>query len=366
MNVPRVYALGNAPLVHLMCHELASLSFQPKVPEVVLLLQDQKKLNRFLENESKVEIQRNNGGFDGVKQYMASCSPPKFASGEIARIDNLIIGENNPRSFIDSIKKYTESIDCDTNLLLLNPNMGVRDMLRKNIWHEQESLPNLFMGITNLEDVCRTAEFTIQFPGFHEALQVCSVPKTHMGYSYEQDVRTTEKLSTTNSLSRLLKSVNKEETGSAMGVVSRPYGDLLLYRYEELIVRSCVAPISVMYGQQAHDLQASDSLTKMIRTLVAEFTYTIKATDKFIPLIPHSKGALDQHRLFSTVSRHFKKTKYRDFRRPTINDINLSNGFFALKARKLNIRSPLNDTIMACAKAKLQLARKSELDYRYL
>ncbi|SCU81734.1 LADA_0C00760g1_1 [Lachancea dasiensis] len=366
MSVPRVYTLGSAPLVYLMSHELASLSFQPKVPEIVLLLQDQKKLNRFLENESKLVIRSRGGGADYSCQYMASCSPPKFASGDLAKLDNLVVGEKKPRASIQALKKYSRSLHSDTNVLLLNPAMGLLDLLRKNIWNERGFVPNLFIGVTNTSGFCRPKEFTAELPNFQNTLQICSVPRTHEGYTYEGDVQGAAMAMESNNLLKLFAAVNQEQSGSGLGIVCRPYGDVLLYRLEQLIVQSCVNPIMALYGAQAHDLMTSESLVKMTRALITEFVHVLKSTDKFINNIPYSQGALDAERLLAAVARYCKSYNSKAFNELNVHDVNQLNGFFALKARRRNIRCPLNDAIMACSKAKLELARNARLDFRYL
>ncbi|SCU89430.1 LAME_0E03488g1_1 [Lachancea meyersii CBS 8951] len=366
MSASRVYALGSSPSVYLMCHEIASLSFQPRVPELVLLLQDQKKLNRFLDNESRLVIEKPKGGYKGSHQYMASCSPPKFASGEVAKVDNLIVGEKKPRSFAQALKKYSESIHTDTNVLLLNPTVGLVDVLRKKVWQERGMCPNLFIGMTNERHISRPSEFTAQLSSYKNSLQICAVPKTHNNYSYEQDVQNAKEMANTNNLLRLFKSVNEEESGSVLGVMNRSYGDLLLYRYEELIIQSCVLPITALYGLRFHDLKASHDLLKMVRALIAEFTHTIKTTDKFVSQIPPAEGALNNDRLVASVSRALNRDRRRILNEMNVHDINQFNGFFALKARKHNIKCLFNDTVMTCAKAKLSLTRQAKLDYRSL
>ncbi|CEP61432.1 Cbs2p LALA0_S03e02740g [Lachancea lanzarotensis] len=366
MSAPRVYALGNSPLVYLMCNEIASLSFQPRVPELVLLLQDQKKLNRFLHNESKLVLERPKGGYKGSNQYMASCSPPKFASGEVAKVDNVIIGEKTPKLFTNALKKYTKSIHSGTNVLLLNPTVGLVDILRKNVWHERENSPKVFIGVTNERHISQPSEFTTHLSSYKSSLQVSAVPDTHLGYSYQEDVQQAQELAKTNSLLRLLKSINEEQSGSVFGVSNRSYGDLLLYRYEELITQSCVLPITALYGPQPHDITASGELMKIVRNLVQEFTYTIQATDRFVNQIPHSSGALDQERLVSAVWRALKSDRRKLFYETNFHHINQFNGFFALQAKKRNIKCPFNEAMMICAKAKLELAHDSNFNHRSL
>ncbi|SCU96735.1 LAFA_0G07822g1_1 [Lachancea sp. 'fantastica'] len=366
MSASRVYALGNSPLVYLMSHEIASLSFQPRVPELVLLLQDQKKLNRFLQNESRLVVERPKGGYRGSHQYMASCSPPKFASGEVAKVDNVIVGEKTPKSFTHALKKYMDSIHSGTNVLLMNPTVGLVDILRKNVWRERENSPKLFIGVANERHISRPSEFTTQLSSYKSSIQISAVPESHRGYSYQEDVQHAQELAETNPLLRLLKSVNEEQSGSVFGVTNRSYGDLLLYRYEELITKSCVLPITTIYGPQSLDITVSGELMKMVRNLVREFTFTIKITDKFVNHIPHSAGALNQERLVSAVCRALNSDKRKLYNETNVHDINQFNGYFALQAKKRNIQLPFNEAMMICAKAKLELAHESSLNYKSL
>lgn len=364
MNVPRVYALGNAPLNYLVCHEIASLSVQPRVPELVLLLQDQRKLNRFLENESKLYVRRQDNSRSSSKQYMASCSPPKYASGEIAKIDNLIIGETRSPAFVNALKKYSECIHNDTNVLLLNPGFGVMEQLEQSVWEQKGFVPNIFMGLADLEQSFLPSEFSMQYSRVRQPLQICSVPKVNISYDYQQDKHNTQVLEGTNNLLRLMKMLDRENTFSNIGVATRPYGDLLLRRYEELVIASCIKPLTALYPEKG--VSENTSLLQIICSLVREFTRIIKATDPHLQHIPHFESIIDEERLFVLVSRNLKKRSRSAFSEPTIRDINQYNGYFMMKAKASGLWCQSNSFIMKCAKAKLELQQKNATDFRYL
>ncbi|CUS22135.1 LAQU0S04e08988g1_1 [Lachancea quebecensis] len=364
MNVPRVYTLGNAPLTYLVCHEIASLSIQPRVPELVLLLQDQRKLNRFLENESKIYIKRRDNSRDSSKQYMASCSPPKYASGEIATIDNLIIGETRPPTFVNALKKYSECIHNETNVLLLNPGFGVREQLEQSVWEQKGFVPNIFMGLADLENSFLPSEFTMQYSRVHQPLKICRVPKGPVGYDYQQDKHDAQTLESTNNMLGLLKMLDRESTFSNIGVATRPYGDLLLCRYEELVIQSCIKPLSALFPEKG--ISESTTVLGIVQTLVREFTRIIKATDPYLQHIPHSEKIINEERLFAVVLKKLKKRSRSLLNQPTIRDINQYNGYFVMKSKASGLWCQSNYFIMKCAKAKLELQQKNATDFRYL
>lgn len=127
---------------------------QPKVPLVVLLLNDQKKLDRFLDNDSKIVVKSNNNSKEiHHRQFMASCVPPILNNGEIAPIENLIVSDNSSKFITAQLSKYGKSLKPETNILFLNPSLNLLEYVHRYRWRSVQTRPNLFMGFTSPVEV---------------------------------------------------------------------------------------------------------------------------------------------------------------------------------------------------------------------
>ena len=136
-NIPRVYTLGNSPLANYFAYAISKISSQPQIPNVVLLLSDQKKLDRFLEQDSTLTLLDDNStDRSNSMQFMAACSPPTYANGDPAIIDNLILAEQSKKHFTSLLDFYSRSLRDTTNLLFLNPPMGALEYMYDKIWSE--------------------------------------------------------------------------------------------------------------------------------------------------------------------------------------------------------------------------------------
>ncbi|SCW04106.1 LAFE_0H06062g1_1 [Lachancea fermentati] len=372
MSVPRVYALGNAPILPLLCHEIASLSIQPKVPEVVLLLQDQKKLGRFLNNDSKLTIQTEYNSDQKYQQFMASCSPPVYATGELVRMKNLIVGECRPKSFTMSLQKYAQSIDSDTNILLLNPTFGLIDFLYRNLWVYEKDRPNVFIGEGCTDQgILSAREFTLKFTGYKEPFNISSVPRSLDEYDHEVELQRVAQFERENEMLRLLNMINKEETLCALNVVNYPYGDLLLIRYENLILNSCIHPLVAIFdSQNSSELLQSKHAMSLVKQLIHEQVMILRANNKFLFSIPNATVALNENRLYDLV---VYKLKFNPFPKMTKDisilnrtDVNYLNGYFSRLAQKKGINAALNDSLTKIVKSKVDLMRNRVLNYKYL
>lgn len=370
-TVPRVYSLGNAPIISIISHEIAQLSRQPKVPQVVLLLNDQKKLNRFLENDSSLTFENKNEKTRTFNQFMASCSPPMFASGEISNVENLIVAEHKSKAFTTSLQKYVKSVDPSTNLLLVNPGFGVIEYLYKNMWPEKDTRPNLFVAVAPQDCVTQTQEFNFALNSHKVPMRISPVPRDLHSYEYRCASEELDKYENTNDLLKLLKMT--KESPKTLEMLFYSYGDLLLSRYEKLIIDSCIGPLTVLYDcHHNSELLKISYVPQTIDQLIKEQVNILTKTNRFLSSIPHATVALDRSRLCQLalhtleVNKHGISKMKRDMDVLNSTDINQLNGYFVSLARYKKLDCYMNETIMNLVKGKVELNKYKALNYRYL
>ncbi|EDO14657.1 hypothetical protein Kpol_340p4 [Vanderwaltozyma polyspora DSM 70294] len=402
IKLPRVYSLGSSPIASVLSYEISQLPLQPKVPQVILLLNDQKKLDRFLLNESRLTVRGKGQIGEHCTQFMASCSPPVYSTGEAAMIENLVISEPNNKSLSVSLNKYSKSIGSTSNILLLNPFFGSIDSLYNYIWNgklkgkgkgkgkEKEKhdpsvnlhlqRPNLLMGLVdNIPPVISNTnnEFTFQVNNSRLAMDICSVPREFESYSYEKDLDSLHSMETNNVLFKLLHetSVNSKLSSTPLKLDIQPYayGDLLLKRLENVMVTGNINVLTSLYDCKFNGelLQIKDS-TNILQRLIREQIDIILNSMTFINKIPNYQIALDQERLLNIIIDDLKKNCNKTSKmKKDLDSLNLTNinqeiGYFVKLAKYHRINCKWNSIITQLVKGKAALIKYRALNYSYL
>ena len=114
------------------------------------------------------------------------------------------------------------------------------------------------------------------------------------------------------------------------------------------------------------DIFNNETVVRILRTLIGEFTHIIKATDNCIHSIPHAAGILNEDRLLALVLQKIRETSRHSKSDIGLRDIHANNGYFTLKARSRHLKCHFSHAIAMCAKAKLEVAHKMGIDFKYL
>ncbi|QLQ82291.1 hypothetical protein HG537_0H00520 [Torulaspora globosa] len=370
-NIPRVYSLVNNPIASLLAYEIAQIPSQPKVPQVVLLLNDQKKLSRFLENDSKLTIQRGNDPDYHHTQFMASHLPPVYSSGQVASMANAIFSGPHTKGVVQSIRKYRACFEDFSNILLVDPPAGAIEHLYRKVWQNVDSRPNLFVGVTGDRSVAtRIDEFRIDVKPGTLSLSVSPVPKDFKHYTFDDELKRRQDV---DLLSLLDAASGNENAIVPLDIRYYSYGELLLIRLERLIVESCTEPLAAIYGcKYIGELLFSNQADDMIRKMIKEQMRILWLTHPFLANIQNSGIALDCERLYSVIKKELKAgVDRKSMMRLKIDQLEATNvneltGYFVRLAAYRKIDCKWNEAVTNMVKGKVALTRHRALSHKYL
>ncbi|CCF56917.1 hypothetical protein KAFR_0B06200 [Kazachstania africana CBS 2517] len=361
-SIPRVYTLGNSPLKNWISYKLAKLPSQTKIPNIILLLNDEKNLKRFLDNDSKLKLNGNE-----QMQFMAACEPPTYVNGRLAVIENLLVCETKKKSMTSMIQKYTASLSKSSNVLMINPPIGCIPYLYEKVWSDLKR-PNLFIGLNpnyrKRIKKCYTDEFNVNetFEPHKFELLLTSVPREFASYRYSPLQHTLD-----NQLLALVKEISDIDAKIV------PFGEFLVVRFEKLIEDSCIEPLALLYDCKFNkEILQLQQAKIMVRNLVNEQTKIILKAFPFIKELPFYKVAFDNDRLYNVVISTLQKSPFeqskliQDMNKLNYTDINQLTGYFVRLAYSMNMDCRWNETITWLVKGKVELMRRRKLDFRYL
>lgn len=361
MSVPRVYALGSSALTQALAFDIARLSIQPKIPNVVILLQDKRLLDKFTSQNSKIIWRGEN---ETILQFMASCAPPKLATGEISVIDNLVIAEPNDKSLTSSLKKYKQSLKSESNVLIINPGFGLLEFLHKNVWPNRDERPNLFIANFNNGNSLVTAQkFNLSTQSIHLPLNITKAPDSITSYQYDRN--SPNEWLKKDSLTSLISQLDSK---LAPDSIFHPYfhnfGDFSLIQFESLMINSCVEPLATLLGCVTYgDLLNSKFFLDLIDNLLEEQLNILSISFPFLRNIPYSPLVFDKEKMKGTIRNYIldkesvKPVMLEKARALNKTNINQLNGYFVRlgKYRKLPVEK--NEMIFNLIRGKIQVSK---------
>ncbi|QLL31883.1 hypothetical protein HG536_0C00500 [Torulaspora globosa] len=376
-NIPRAYSLVNNPIASLLAYEIAQIPSQPKVPQVVLLLNDQKKLSRFLENDSKLTIQKGNDSDYHHTQFMASHLPPVYSSGQVASIANAIFSGPHTKGLVQSIRKYCACFHGFSNILLVDPPAGAIEHLYRKVWRTVHSRPNLFVGVTTQRErriATSVDEFRIDVKQGTLSLSISPVPKDFKHYTFNTTFDDELKRRHDVDLFKLLDAASNNESGVVpLDIRYHSYGELLLMRLERLIVESCTEPLAAIYGcRYIGELLFSSQADDMIRKMIKEQMRILWLTHPFLANIQNSGIALDCERLYSVIKKELNSgIDRKSVMRLKVDQLEATNvneltGYFVRLAAYRKIDCKWNEAVTNLVKGKVALTRHRALSHKYL
>lgn len=365
--VPRVYSLVNNPIASLLAYEIAQLPNQPKVSQVVLLLNDKKKLDRFLDNDSKLLLQSSEGHNFHQTQFMASHRPPVYSSGEQAIMNNFIISAKHSQAMIQSINKFKGSLNRNSNILLLNPPFGTVEGLYRDVW-PLEDRPNIMLGMTSVQDsyyATEPNEFHFKLRRNDVNMKMSPIPRNFSNYGHEQALQDLQNFREKNDLMNVVYSASQNYSSPiSIDLTLCPYDELLLMRLENLIISSCIRPLAFLFDCYSKgELLESKRALRIIQHLIKEQIDIILFSHPFLKNIPHYNIALDADRLYEQAIRILKGSKKSYLDKIECTNVRELTGYFVQLAHYNKVNCKLNLTITNLVQGKVEIQRHRALDY---
>lgn len=384
--IPRVYSLGNSPMTYLLALRIAQLPSQPKVPLVVLLLNDQKKLDRFLDNDSKIVVKSNNNSKEiHHRQFMASCVPPILNNGEIAPIENLIVSDNSSKFITAQLSKYGKSLKPETNILFLNPSLNLLEYVHRYRWRSVQTRPNLFMGFTSPVEVGTIhQEFQLSidtkkriqfhlakiddFPSLGGAGRNTDLPLVGDRLTNEKE----------NPFNKLFKEMAKLRPGIGSKLVNfdlrvRSFHDLFFTALENLMLESCIEPLLAVYDcTYKKELLKIAGAQDTIHKLINEQLFVIDQSYPSLKNYPNYSIIFEKERIFNLIMKDLKVNGHRRAKLAQsleqLNHTNIDelNGFFVSLGKYKKCDCRWNEMILTLVKGKQSIVKQKALDYHYL
>ncbi|KAL6941506.1 hypothetical protein ACO0RG_002638 [Hanseniaspora osmophila] len=398
-QVPRVYMSGSTPVLKNLALSLAQHSKQPKpVPNIILLLKDNLKLNRFLEQGSYVSSTLNAGNVQSHlrKQFMASCEPPKFANGHIAPIENLIISDFTYFDFKNNIKKYSQCLNNDerpSNVLLLNPGLDTVNYYETQ-WSKQNLNANLFVGTTQPGAFSKAGEFltvknknilaplTLQISQINKVIELeqentradeiqetsstkednsqkeasTAVLSPSFQKKQEDYEETFLQLKAKNPLLDLIDATSKELPQQLI-VTRKSYEHFLIEELEKVCISSCVGAMNVIFDENNMCLlKTSNNLEGIWNRMTAEFSHLVAR------MYPHLSYAFSNERMNNLILKYLNENKNSTLpmqqelnTHKKYNSVHRSSGLLVRMASFIKLPLPTTELIYNMAKSKINL-----------
>ncbi|KAL6945196.1 hypothetical protein ACO0QE_002644 [Hanseniaspora vineae] len=398
-QVPRVYMSGSTPVLRNLALSLAQHSKQPNpVPNIILLLKDNLKLNRFLEQGSYLSssLSAGNAQSNLRKQFMASCEPPKFANGHIAPIENLIISDSTYFDFKSNIKKYSQCLNNDehpSNVLLLNPGL---DTVRyyETQWLKQNLNANLFVATTQPGVFSKVGEFlsvknkdvlaplTLQISQINKVIEV-EEENSHSDQAPEASSTTRDdaqnetsanvlsfdaqkehedyeenflQLKAKNPLLDLIDATSKEIPQQLIAT-RKSYEHFLIEELEKLCISSCVGAMNVIFDENNMCLlKTSNNLEGIWNRMTAEFSHLVAQ------MYPNLSYAFSNERMNNLILKYLNENKNSTLpmqqelnTHKKYNSIHRSSGLLVRMASFNKLSLPTTELIYNMAKSKINL-----------
>ncbi|KAH3676262.1 hypothetical protein WICMUC_002139 [Wickerhamomyces mucosus] len=355
-TIPRVYTIGRSPLIEHITHEISKHPKQPKVPEIVSLLPNEKKFTEFrnLNSTSTQTIYSNkSASHTSSIQLMSSFQPPIYGNGEYVHIKNLIF--HYDKSSFNHLKTCIKCLDKTSNILLLNSDKSVLDHLLRTTFNNQFERPNIFQCLHDFR-LWSNKDFHTNAYGFG-GLRLARVPRDLTNKeSYDYDLQ--------NNLDRidLMKLISEVPS---LNSIFLKYNDFALLQYEHLIVKSSISVFSSLFDVTNGELLQMH-ISEPLKKYIKECVKIISSTDPIIMGNSFTNTMFDIDRLLDVIFTILKKTE-RDSSTMRIqfksfygDEINNTCGYFTNLSQRNNVKQNLYNSLYT----QLLNARLSLKNYR--
>ena len=362
-SVPRVYFAGS-PLATLVGYGIARLPGQGKIPNVVMLMVDQLKLKRFMNHESQISLYRSSLMLDRL-QLMAGYSVPRYANGDIAPFENLVIGGGDWRYTNSIMRKYESAIVPSTELLLLNPSLFTLGLVLENkrnkefkIWRER---PKVTIGVANKAGVeIGNEEFDVRVNDNDTKIKYSHLPETL--WANENDSIENSQ----NSINSLMNQINLHYPTATVGIQTEQvsFQEMFTNYCERELVDNTIEALCLLFDcsfiKELKDIKEAIHLTNL---LVWEKLKILKSQFGFFEAFENSTIIFDDQRILGLIKEKINKSHepsefYENYQRFANKDILENVIYMSYLGHKLELKFSHVDLISRLIKGKV-LAHKN-------
>lgn len=374
-----LYVLGHDANARLLIAQL-SFAIDKSKTSLALLFNDETTLKDYIIGGSTVSYENRMSKRNPLiktNNFKASIYPVrnKFqnniasVSNNNPHIDNLIITNRSCQNS-NILNIYKRNISENTNILFLNPGLGVIDTVLKESWGSNSSLyPNVFQGVSN-----HIIESGNNFKVRHYKagnIKISAYP--NKSESYLQFMKFQESYFPNDT--DVPEMVTDLIDSPMLNALYTPFKDVLGAQIEKLIMDACIIPLVILLNCSYKDISTSSHTGNTISRLLDECIYVLLSVPyvkQLIKVDPTTNLIFDKQRLFDMV---FQTAKQYDRCSPPIIDTNSDigiegnsvgnvsdilyvNGYIRALAQRINFNASANDTLLEMVQAKRNLKSK--------
>ncbi|KAK5781659.1 hypothetical protein RI543_000844 [Arxiozyma heterogenica] len=235
--------LAGRPVIHIvgmgsMGTVLAINLLQYTKAEIIPLFRNQERLSQFQDDAgSTIGIRRL---FEKdtpltVKKLEKSYCPDTFPK---QHIENLVITTKTYQTK-SALEPYLPYIDSNTNLILIQNGLGVLEVLREEIFLQEDNRPNLFQGVIS-HGVFQDKGFIFNHAGF-VGIKVARLP-----WSKDDIVQTNEDIHSDTYGNSLIQTLTEPVFAKEFSCQYVTYQELLFGQLFKFAINSCINPITAI------------------------------------------------------------------------------------------------------------------------
>lgn len=340
-TVPRIYTLGNSPLLNHITQELARHPAQPAVPELVKLLANETEFTQFRNANSTLQENILNAKRQKSTrsiQLMSAFQPPVYGNGDVVHVKNLVIDYEYRK--MGGMLRYKKCLDKSSNIVVLNGDKAAMDHLVANVFNDvqENERPNLYQCLTDFRVWKGEEKFKNNFIGFG-SMRIGRIPRSYENHDLELDVQNVD----------ILKVISECTGLNAKFLNYQHFNNL---QYEHLIIKSSISTFSALFDCSNGELLKMN-ITAPLRKYVNECVKIILASDPSLDpnLNSLTAGILDVDRLLSVIYEVLRSTEKQSsmMRKQfqAFNDVDLFNntGYFCKLARTHHLKFSLYNSL---------------------
>ncbi|OWB77690.1 hypothetical protein B5S32_g1864 [[Candida] boidinii] len=378
-----LYVLGHDANARLLISQL-SFAIDKSKTSLALLFNDETTLKDYIIGGSTVSYENRMSKRNSLiktTNFKASIYPVrnKFqnnigsVSNSNPHIDNLIITNRSCQNS-NILNIYKRNISENTNILFVNPGLGVIDTVLKESWGSNSSLyPNVFQGVSN-----HIIESGKNFKVRHYKAGNIKISAYPSGSeSYLQFMKLQESYFPNDT--DVPEMVSDLIDSPMLNALYTPFKDVLGAQIEKLIIDACIIPLVILLNCGYKDISISFHAGNTISRVLDECIYVLSSVPyvkQLRQVDPSTNLIFDKQRLFDMVLQ-----TARQYDRCTssivdtnsdksiegssvgnVSDILYVNGYISALAQRINFNASANNTLLEMVQAKRNLKLKYDSD----
>lgn len=378
-----LYVLGHDANARLLISQL-SFAIDKSKTSLALLFNDETTLKDYIIGGSTVSYENRMSKRNPLiktNNFKASIYPVrnKFqnnigsVSNNNPHIDNLIITNRSCQNS-NILNIYKRNISENTNILFVNPGLGVIDTVLKESWGSNSSLyPNVFQGVSN-----HIIESGKNFKVRHYKagnIKISAYPSRSESYLQLMKLQESYFPNDTD----VPEMVTDLIDSPMLNALYTPFKDVLGAQIEKLIIDACIIPLVILLNCGYKDISISSHTGNTISRVLDECIYVLSSVPyvkQLRQVDPSTNLIFDKQRLFDMVLQ-----TARQYDRCTssivdtnsdksiegssvgnVSDILYVNGYISALAQRINFNASANNTLLEMVQAKRNLKLKYDSD----